>query len=68
MATAYSFKDWKPGPQGQVRDHWLCLDKQKGSKSEARNPKQYRMSKIQIIQTIGVSGIAITDLFLSLHI
>ena len=36
-------------------------------KHEIRNPKQYRMSKIQIIQTIVVSGIAITDLFLSLE-
>ena len=35
-------ENWKPGPQGQIRDHWLCLEKWKVFKSEARNPKQYR--------------------------
>jgi hypothetical protein len=34
-----SFRDWKPSPQGQVRDHWLCLEKQKASESEAQNLK-----------------------------
>ncbi len=35
-------------------------------KHEIRNPKQYLMTKIQMIQTIGVPGIAIMILFLSL--
>jgi hypothetical protein len=37
------------------------------SEHEIRNPKQYRMSKIQIIQTIGAYDIVMIDLFLSLE-
>ena len=37
----------KPGPQGQVRDSWLCLMNRKDSKSEARNPKSETISNDQ---------------------
>jgi hypothetical protein len=40
--------------------------KRKYSKSEARNPKQYPMTKIQMNQTVRVSEIANMNLFLSL--
>jgi len=36
------------------------------AKHESRNPKQYRMTKIQMIQTIGVVDIANIILFMSL--
>ena len=36
-------------------------------KHEIRNPKQYRMTKIKMIQTKNIPGIAILRLFLSLE-
>jgi len=63
-STLFQYK--KPGPQGQVRVQWLCRMKCKDSKPEARNPKQYLMTKIQMIQTIDVSEIVNMILFLSL--
>jgi hypothetical protein len=36
-------------------------------KHEIRNPKQYRMTEIQMIQTRDMPGIAILRLFLSLE-
>ena len=37
----------KPGPLGQVRDHWLCLIKKRVFKSEARNAKPETISNDQ---------------------
>ena len=51
---------------GGVRVIGSALRNKKVSKSEARNPKQYLMTKIQIRQTKGVPGITIVILFLSL--
>jgi hypothetical protein len=42
----------KPSPQCPIRAQWFILMKREKHKSEARNPKQYLMIKIQTVQTI----------------
>jgi hypothetical protein len=48
------------GKQGQVRVDWFCHIEQKilNPKHEMRNPKQYRMTEIEMPQTKDTFGIA----------
>jgi len=47
---------------------YLWNEKSLNPKHEIRNPKQYRMTEIQMIQTKDIPGIAILRLFLSLEL